>query len=171
MKKLMLSLFMMMGIMISAQAQKPDKGEKKEQKREEIKAMKIGFITDKLKLTTDEATKFWPVYNEFQAKMEKLHEDRRANHKKLKKGLDSLSNTEVEKLTDQELLFEEKVLALKKEYHAKFKAVLPIKKVALLYQAEHEFRRELLKKAREQHRNGQGKPQTPPPGGEQAEED
>ncbi len=161
----MLTLMMVMGIIISAQAQKSNKGEKKEQKREEIKALKIGFITEKLKLTTDEATKFWPVYNEFHAKMEKLHEERKVNHKKLKKGVDSLSNAEVEKLIDQELVFEEKELALKKEYHSKFKSVLPVKKVALLYQAEHEFKREILKKAREQHGKGQGgKPQGPPTG-------
>lgn len=165
MKNFILMVLMTTGLVFSAQAQKPNKEAKREQRKEEIKAMKIGFITQKLQLTTDEATKFWPVYNEFQTKMEKLHEERRANHNKFRKGVDSLSNTEIEKLTDQELLFEEKELALKKEYHAKFKAVLPIKKVALLYQAEHEFRREILKKAREQHQNGQGgKPQMPPPG-------
>ena len=155
----------MTGVVFSAHAQKPNKEAKREQRKEEIKAMKIGFITQKLQLTTDEAAKFWPVYNEFHAKMEKLHEERKANHKKFKKGIDSLSNAEIEKLTDQELAFEERELALKKEYHTKFKAVLPIKKVALLYQSEHEFRREILKKAREQHQNGQGgKGQLPPPG-------
>jgi hypothetical protein len=165
MKKVMLTLMMVMGIMITAQAQKPNKGEKREQKREEIKAMKIGFITEKLKLTSDEATKFWPVYNEFHAKMEKLHEERKVNHKKLKKGVDSLTNADAEKIIDQELVFEERELALKKEYHTKFKSVLPVKKVALLYQAEHEFRREILKKAREQHHNQQGgKPQGAPAG-------
>jgi hypothetical protein len=165
MKKVMLTLMMVMGMIISAQAQKPNKGEKREQKREEIKALKIGFITEKLKLTTDEATKFWPVYNEFQAKKDKLNEERRANHKKLKKGIDSLSNAETEKIIDLDLVLEERELALKKEYHAKFKAVLPMKKAALLHQAEHEFRKELLKKAREQHGKGQGgKPQGPPPG-------
>ena len=125
MKKVMLTLMMVMGIIISAQAQKPNKEEKREQKREEIKAMKIGFITEKLKLTTDEASKFWPVYNEFHAKMEKLHEERKVNHKKLKKGVDSLTNADAEKIIDQKLVFEEKELALKKEYHIKFKSVLP----------------------------------------------
>jgi predicted nucleic acid-binding protein len=97
--------------------------------------------------------------------MEKLHEERKVNHKKLKKGVDSLTNADAEKIIDQELVFEERELALKKEYHTKFKSVLPVKKVALLYQAEHEFRREILKKAREQHHNQQGgKPQGAPAG-------
>jgi len=165
MKKLMLTLAMMMGIIVTTSAQAPNKEEKKEQRKEEIKALKIGYLTEKLKLTTDEAAKFWPVYNEFQEKMEKLHKERRENHKKMKKGIDSLSNAEVEKIIDLEFSNEEKELQLKKEYHLKFKQVLPIKKVALLYQAEHEFKREILKKAREQHHKGDGQhKQGPPPG-------
>ena len=33
------------------------------QKREQIKALKIAYITDELKLTPEEATKFWPLFN------------------------------------------------------------------------------------------------------------
>ena len=31
--------------------------------RENIKAIKVGYLTEKLKLTPEQATKFWPVYN------------------------------------------------------------------------------------------------------------
>ena len=44
--------------------------------REKIKAMKVGFITEKLDLTTAEAQKFWPVYNEF----ESFHLSNRPGH-------------------------------------------------------------------------------------------
>ena len=37
-------------------------------KKEKMEAMRVGFITQKLDLTSEEAQKFWPVYNEFQKK-------------------------------------------------------------------------------------------------------
>ena len=69
MKKLMLTMAMMMGIIITVSAQGQKKEEKREQRNEEIKTMKIGFLNEKLKLTADDATKFLPVYNEYQEKM------------------------------------------------------------------------------------------------------
>ncbi len=127
-----------------------------QKKKEEMKAMKVGFITKELNLTADEAQKFWPVYNEFQDKMEKLHKERKEIHKatKDKGSIDSLSNAEVEKLVDKEMLLQEKELQIKKEFHVKVKTVLPIKKVAKLYRAEHEFRRQILKKMKEHHGPG-----------------
>jgi hypothetical protein len=37
------------------------------QGNEKIEQLKIAFITKHLKLTTDEAQKFWPVYNQYEA--------------------------------------------------------------------------------------------------------
>ena len=59
--KILASLTMVLAVASSLFAQ-PEK------KKEDIKAMKIGFITNELNLTPDEAQKFWPVYNEFQKK-------------------------------------------------------------------------------------------------------
>jgi len=119
--------------------------------KEEIKSLKVGFITKELNLSSDEAQKFWPAYNEFQDKMEKLHKERRDMHKgvKTKEALDSLSNSEVEKMVDKQMMLQEKELQIKKEFHSKVKTLLPIKKVARLYRAEHEFRREILRKMKE----------------------
>ena len=78
MKNLFLSFILIFSISISM-AQLPmdeninqGKNGNYHQKRERIESMKIGFITDKLSLSTEEAQKFWPVYNEYQAKQEKI---------------------------------------------------------------------------------------------------
>lgn len=145
-----------------------------DKKKEDIKAMKIGFITKELNLTSDEAQRFWPVYNEFQDKMEKLHKERKEIHKSVKSkgGIDSLSNADVEKIVDKEMAIQEKELQIKKEFHAKVKSVLPIKKVAKLYRAEHEFRRQIMKKMKEHKGNGKpGHSNHPPKGGEFEEEE
>ncbi|MFM7023802.1 MAG: hypothetical protein ACKOXB_12600 [Flavobacteriales bacterium] len=144
--KILSTALLVMAMATSLFAQ-PDK------KREEIKAMKIGFITKELSLTPEEAQKFWPVYNEFQEKMEKIHNERREMRKaaKDKGGIDSLPNVEVEKMVDKEMQLQERELQIKKEFHTKVKTVLPIKKVAKLYRAEHEFRKQILKKMKEHH--------------------
>ena len=69
--------------------------------------------------------------------------------KESKENIDELSDKEVEKLVDEEISERQKELDLQKEYHAKFKAVLPIKKVAKLYRAEDKFKRVLLNKLKD----------------------
>ena len=44
------------------------RGKGYENKKENIEAQKVAFITSKLNLTTEESQKFWPVYNEYESK-------------------------------------------------------------------------------------------------------
>lgn len=140
-----LVLFILSGSFVQAQIM-DDFG----QKREMIKSQKIAYITDQLKLTPPEAEKFWPVYNEFEAKRENLlilHKGSDLENI----NIDLLSDKEVEKLADEEIALGQELLNLKKEYHEKFKTILPIRKVLKLYQAEREFQRVLLRRIKEQN--------------------
>ena len=123
--------------------------------RERMKAHKIAYITEKLDLTPEEAQVFWPVYNELETK---LHEIREANRPDKKKDPESMTDAEVEEMVIQRFEFKQKELNLEKEYHEKYKQVLPTKKVAALYKAEQSFRRELLKKLREKQKGGGDSP-------------
>ncbi len=109
-----------------------DKKEKQAEKRENIEAQRVAFITQELNLTPEEAQKFWPVYNQYTEKLQESRKKRRQEMKESKENIDELSDKEVEKLVDEEISERQKELDLQKEYHAKFKAVLPIKKVAKL---------------------------------------
>jgi len=130
--------------------------------KEKIKALKIAHITSKLDLSSEEAQRFWPVYNEFEAKMEKFHQEKRADRKKHKEGTTELSDAALEKIIDNHLIREQKELDVKKAYHTKFKTVLPIQKVAKLYRAEHSFKKDLLKKMRVK-KDGPNELNIPPP--------
>ena len=138
-------------------------------KKEKVEAMRVAFITNKLDLTPEEAQKFWPVYNEFHKKQEELHKKRREQMKNMKENIDSLSDKQVESIVDGEMAFRQQNLDLEKEYHAKFKSVLPVKKVAKLYRAEEMFTHRLLEEISEKGRNHQkgdkkkGMPGPPPP--------
>jgi Spy/CpxP family protein refolding chaperone len=118
-------------------------------KREEIEAMKVGFITKHLDLTPEEAQKFWPVYNQYSNELKSVRKARRADRKEGEDDLQAMNDKDVEKMVDGEIVSRQQELDLMKKYHAQFKQVLPIKKVALLYRAEEDFKRELLQKIRE----------------------
>ena len=130
-----------------------DRGERAEERKENIESMKIGFITQKLDLTPTEAQQFWPVYNQYSDKMDDLRKKRREDKREAKRNFDELSDKEVEQQVDNEIIFRQKELDIQKEYHAKFKSVLSIKKVAKLYAAEEEFKMVLLNKLKDRDRD------------------
>lgn len=117
--------------------------------RERVEAMKVGFLTQRLNLTPEEAKVFWPVYNKYQDELEVLRKSRRENLVNAKMNFDEMPEKDVEKAVDSELGFRQHELDLLKKYHGQFKQVLPIKKVAKLYRAEEDFKRELLDRIKE----------------------
>jgi len=120
-----------------------------ESKHEKLEAMKIAFITEKLSLTTKEAQNFWPIYNEFSQKIEKLRKTKRSDLGELKINIENSSDKEIEALLSDVFDAKTKEIELQKEYYSKYTKVLPIKKVALLYQSEHQFKKELLKRIKD----------------------
>ncbi|NVO02307.1 MAG: hypothetical protein HXX09_06350 [Bacteroidetes bacterium] len=165
----LLMIIIFAGTTLIAQEQKKDDPKQKkenrkqmnEERKKKIESQKVAFIATQINLTTEEAQTFWPVYNEYQAKKAELTKTFRGNNKD-KKKIDELSDQEAGKMADDMIINEQKMLDLKKEYHSKFKSVLPIKKVVKLYDSEKQFRKVLLKQVREQKRankpnNGQKK--------------
>ncbi len=118
-------------------------------KNEKIEAMKVGFITNKLELSAKEAQLFWPLYNEYNQKMDKLRKSKKSDFDDLKNKGENLSDKEISTFMDEVFATRQKELDLQKEYFDKYAKVLPLKKVALLYQAENQFKRELLRKIKE----------------------
>jgi len=114
-------------------------------KKEKIESFKVAFITQKLNLTAKEAQLFWPVYNEYLDKIEALKNARKKELRSANINIDTYSDKDLELMLDNEFLSKEKEVELGKEYFNKFKSVIPVKKVILLYKAEDEFKRELLR--------------------------
>lgn len=151
MKKNMLILVMLAsGIFTALNAQdRPFLDDKKE----EIEAMKIGFLTKRLNLSPEEAKTFWPVYNMFANDLQALRKNRREEKRHAKDEFLNMSDKEVEKLVDGEIAFKQSELDIIKKYHAQFKQVLPMKKIAILYKSEEEFKLELLKKIQDRRQD------------------
>ena len=115
------------------------------QKGERLEAMKIGFITERLNLTADEAKVFWPVYNKFTEELKKLRLSTKGKITEEMADMPNMNDTEAEKVLADMVNFKINEAELIKKYSAEFKKVLPIKKVVLLFKAENDFKRELLK--------------------------
>lgn len=119
-------------------------------KREKIEAMKIGFITQKLNLTPEEAQKFWPVYNKFSDEMEKSRKGYRGKVMEETSDVDNMSNADAEKALNDMIAYRAAEVELLKKYTTEFKKVIPSQKVVKLFLAEQEFKKELLKQLKEQ---------------------
>jgi len=125
-----------------------------ENRRKKIEAQKVAFITTELDLTPEEAQVFWPVYNQAQAEHREVRKkhgagrDKRPAEGEPKKTIDTMTDKELEEKMDKMITREQAELDLRKKYLAKYKEVLPIKKVAKLYQSEKKFRKKLMSEIR-----------------------
>ena len=127
------------------------KGHNKKFDDEKIKAEKVSYITEKLDLTVKEAQAFWPVYNEFDSKITELFQEEHKLFREIKKNAETLSDEELTTKTDRLIMINKDKSDLEVEYHIEYKKVLPIKKVALLYKAEKEFRKHLMHKYKDEN--------------------
>lgn len=123
-------------------------------KKEKVKALKVAYITEQLDLTTEEAQKFWPIYNAFDDKQSELR------HEKMRAILDRFEPENIEKLSEKEastLLtqmesVEESLFALRKKFIKDLQGVISAKKIIKLKKAEEDFNRTLLRQIKERRK-------------------
>ncbi|SMO64986.1 hypothetical protein SAMN06265350_10569 [Solitalea koreensis] len=120
------------------------------QRKADIDALKISIITTKAELTPDEGKAFWPVYNEYEAEKNSIKRERRQKAQEARANIDNLSDKDIDDLLQNDFMLRQRELDIDKKYFEKFKKVLPLKKVAKVYAAEDQFKRELLKRLRDQ---------------------
>ncbi len=108
---------------------------------DKVEAIRYNFISEKLKLTTNESEKFWPVYNEYNDKIKAVRKNLR---KSIKKAPDDLSDVEAEELYQLDIKTKQAEAELYKEYRGKIKAIIGAKKTMKLRSAEEEFRRKVM---------------------------
>lgn len=120
-----------------------------EGKHEKIKAWKTAYITEKLALSSAEAEKFWPIYNKYDEMFHDLRKkERNEIYKKLRDGLENLTDAEANELIDKNLSIESSELELRKQMTTELRKVLSPKKIIILKKAEEDFKRELLERYR-----------------------
>ena len=124
--------------------------------KEKLMAEKIAFLTLEVGLTPEEAQVFWPVYNQVEKEKDEAMFNVIRTYKDMSKALEEKkSEKEVSALLDKYLEAQKKVNEIENGITAKYKAVLPVEKVAKLYVAEEKFRRLQIRKLHD----GEGRPQ------------
>ena len=139
-RKLLPLLFLFVSVSFYAQ------GESMQEKKEKIKALKVAFFTTELNLTTNEAEKFWPIYNTFDDKQFELrHQKMRAFMKRMSDGsLDRITEKEANSFLVQMEDTEEELFLLRKRFTQNLRKILPSVKIIKLRKAEEDFNRKLL---------------------------
>ena len=140
--KLLLILLFLLSIHSFAQSQMEDK-------KEQIRALKVGFITNELALTTDEATKFWPIYNAYDDKQFEIrHQKMKAFKQRMDADLEKMTEKEASALLAQMENTEDELYQIRKKFVANLKGILPSVKIIKLKKAEDDFNRKLLQQYR-----------------------
>lgn len=140
--KLLLILLFLLSIHSFAQSHMEDK-------KEQIRTLKVGFITNELALTTDEATKFWPIYNAYDDKQFEIrHQKMKAFKQRMDADLEKMTEKEASALLAQMENTEDELYQIRKKFIANLKSILPSIKIIKLKKAEDDFNRKLLQQYR-----------------------
>ncbi|MEO5984748.1 MAG: hypothetical protein ABIP80_04540 [Ferruginibacter sp.] len=131
---LILSIFFSSAGIIHAQEQRGIDPVKKEQK---IKALYVAYISQELKLTEEEAQRFWPVHTQFDSETRGLQ-------------------TESGELEKQQL-----ILNVKKKYQDRFVKILGTERTNDFFRKDAEFRKKLVERLHNmrQFNNGKQRPE------------
>ena len=104
--------------------------------RQDIRSKKKQLIAANLKLTDTEATKFWPVYDQYTADLIKINNDKYALMKDYADNWGTMTDEQAVSLTNRALAVDEKVAALRTQYVPIFMKVLDGKKTATFFQLD-----------------------------------
>lgn len=134
MKHLLLILFIFISSFGSLHAQEQREGDpaKREQK---IKALYVAYISQDLKLTEEEAQKFWPVHTQFDTEIRTV------------------------KFDMAELERQQAILNIKKKYQDRFVKILGNDRANAFYRSDAEFRKKLVERLRNMRQQNNNKQQ------------
>jgi hypothetical protein len=123
------------GLISSAQAQ--DKSaDNMEIVKEKIRTDKKLLVATNMQLTESEANAFWPVYEAYQAELDKLRDREVMLIEKFAASYETMSDDAAKNLLEDSLSIDIDHQKLRQSYLAKFRGVLSDTKVARYYQLE-----------------------------------
>ena len=118
-----------------------------EEEMQKIQDAKVAIITNRLNLTPEQSTGFWPVYNEYAGKRRDIHRAQRKiiNDKKAEGKTDEQVLNNLKEVQD----LRQKELDLDKEYQNRFLKVISANQVIELYKAERTFNDMLIQRLKQ----------------------
>ena len=114
-----------------------------------VQAQRVAFITEKIDLTSKEAEKFWPLFNEYERKERSIRQQYQSRQQK--RPID-MTNEEAKAQLLSHFDMEQELLDLKREYFLKLAEVVSPKKLTGFNRADREFKRMLLNRIQQRRR-------------------
>jgi hypothetical protein len=104
--------------------------------RKDIRSKKKQLIATNLKLTDAEATKFWPVYDQYTADLVKVNNEKYQLMKDYADTWGTMTDAQAESFTKRSLSVDDQVAQLRIRYVPIFLQVLPGTKTATFFQLD-----------------------------------
>jgi hypothetical protein len=104
--------------------------------RKDIRSQKKQIIAANLQLTDAEATKFWPIYDQYTAELVKVNDAKYGAIKEYAANYDTLTDEHALALTRNLLTVDQQVAQLRLKYAPIVSGVLSGKKTALFFQID-----------------------------------
>jgi Spy/CpxP family protein refolding chaperone len=104
--------------------------------RQDVRSQKKQLIAANLKLTDVEATKFWPVYEQYSAEMTKIGDQKYELIKEYGQKFGSLTDEQAQSLTNRSLALDEAIAQVRIKYAPIINKVLPGTKTATFFQLD-----------------------------------
>lgn len=105
--------------------------------RENIQGQRKQITAANMPLTPDEATKFWPLYDQYRKEASKNGDERWALIQDYAKNYNTMTDAQANDYIKREAANEQKVIALRMKYVPIFEKVISPKKTALFCQIDH----------------------------------
>ena len=104
--------------------------------RSDVRASKKEVTAANMNLTADEATKFWPVYDQYSAEVAKIGDTRVALIKEYATNYNTVTDAQANDFMKRAAAIDQQFTATRLKYVPMFEKVISAKKTALWYQID-----------------------------------
>ena len=107
--------------------------------REDIRSRKKQLIAANLKITADQATKFWPLYDQYTAELSKIGDRQTALIREYANQWGNMNDEQASSLAKRSLAIDEQITQLRVKYIPIFEQAVPGQVVATFFQLDRRF--------------------------------
>jgi len=104
--------------------------------RADLRAQRKQIVAQNMTLTADEATKFWPIFDQYRQEAIKPNDERWAVIKEYAANYSSMADEQAQDYIKRSTAVDQQLLALRMKYVPVFEKVISPKKTALWYQID-----------------------------------
>jgi Spy/CpxP family protein refolding chaperone len=104
--------------------------------RADLRAQRKQIMAENMTLTADEATKFWPIFDQYRQEAIKPNDERWAVIKEYAANYNTMTDAQAHDYMKRSTAVDQQLLALRMKYAPIFEKVISAKKTALWYQID-----------------------------------